>query len=91
MSSDSKMTAISQAYSTSRPEAMERKFWLMVAFTMPKTAANVITVAARMMHTRLARKFSFAFSPPSEPESQRSRKSALFFFTSRVMTKPMTM
>ena len=53
------MTPNSQAYSTSRFEAMIKKFWSVVAIITPMMMANVMVVVAMMMMRRFFLNSSF--------------------------------
>ena len=52
ISSDIRITPSSHAYSTSRLDAMIRKFWLELFITSPCSMAKVTVVVAMIMHTR---------------------------------------
>ena len=52
ISSDIRTTPSSHAYSTSRPDAIIRKFWLELFITSPCSMAKVTVVVAMIMHTR---------------------------------------
>ncbi len=54
-SSEMRMTPKSQAYSTSRFDAMRKKFWSVMVIMTPMMTANVMVVVAMVMLWRLAR------------------------------------